>query len=154
MDTNRGMKSAWGRARFGGGSTTLLAASLTAGALVSACLGGLFLVLGNAQDPVLAFSVVAVVTLPVTAVLAWAVLVERSTLAGALEKPEDSIESAWYDRAAGGAFGDVLIVGGLGAGALAFTGTEAPLAWALSALVLFAMLDLAVRYLWLKRAAR
>jgi len=154
VDNNRCTRSAWGRARFGGGSTALLVVSLTIGVLVSAGLGGLFLVLGNTQHPALAFSVVVLGTLPVTAVLGWAVLVDRSTLAGALEKPEDSIESAWYDKAASGAFGDILIVGGLGAGALGFTGTEAPLTWALSALVLFAMLDLAVRYLWLKRSAR
>ncbi|HRO31447.1 MULTISPECIES: hypothetical protein [Micrococcaceae] len=154
MDTNRATRSAWGRARFGGSSTTLLVVSLTIGALISAGLGGLFLVLGTTQDPILAFSVVFVVTLPVSAALGWAVLVDRSTLAGALDKPEDSIESAWYDKAASGAFGDILIVGGLSAGGLGLAGVEAPLTWAISALVLFAMLDLAVRYVWLKRSAQ
>jgi hypothetical protein len=154
MNTNRATRSAWGRARFGGSSTTLLAVSLTIGVLVSAGLGGLFLVLGTAANPVLAFSVVGVVTLPVTAALGWVVLVDRSTLAGALDRPNDSIESAWYDKAASGAFGDILIVGGLSAGGLGLAGIEAPLTWALSALVLFAMLDFAVRYLWLKRSAQ
>lgn len=154
MDTNTVTRSAWGRARFGGSSTTLLLVSLTIGALVSAGLGGLFLVLGNTANPLLAFCLVVVATLPVTAVLGWAVLVDRSTLAGAIDKPDDSIESAWYDKAASGAFGDILIVGGLSAGGLGLARIEAPLTWALSALVLFAMLDFAVRYLWLKRSAQ
>jgi hypothetical protein len=154
MSTSRATRSAWGRARFGGSPRTLLVVSLTIGVLVSAGLGGLFLVPGNTADPVLAFSVVAFGTLPVTAALGWAVLVDRSTLVGAIDRPDDSIESAWYDKAASGAFGDILIVGGLSAGGLGLAGIEAPLTWALSALVLFAMLDFAVRYLWLKRSAR
>ncbi|MGD6978664.1 hypothetical protein ACQCU5_03370 [Citricoccus zhacaiensis] len=154
MDTNRTTRSVWGRARCGGSPTTLLVVALIVGVLISAGLGGLFLVLGTAENPMFAFWVVFVITLPVSAALGWAVLVDRSTLAGALDKPEDSIESAWYDKAASGAFGDILLVGGLGAGGFGLAGIEGPLTWALSALVVFAMLDIAVRYLWLKRSAQ
>ncbi|MEV7647105.1 hypothetical protein [Arthrobacter sp. NPDC089319] len=146
-------RSRWGQARFGGGSATLLSASLAIGVLISAGLGGLFVLLGDVGRPTLAFAVVVVGTLPVSATLGWVVLVDRSTLAGALDKPDDSIESAWYQKATSGAFGDILVVGGLGAAGFSFTGLEAPIGWILSAVVLFAMLDFAARYLWLKKSA-
>lgn len=85
--------------------------------------------------------------------LGWVLLVDRSTLSGAVERPDDSIESAWYEKAAGGAFGDILLVGGLGAAVFAFMKVEAPVSWCLSAVVLFAMLDIAARYLWQKKSA-
>ncbi|WP_136787197.1 hypothetical protein [Arthrobacter sp. CAU 1506] len=146
-------RSRWGQARFGGGTAALLSTSLAIGVLISAGLGGLFVLLTDVERPLLAFAVVVVCTLPVAAALGWAVLVERSTLTGAIDKPEDSIESAWYQKATSGAFGDILLAGGLGAAVFSFTGLEAPIGWILAAVLLFAMLDFAARYLWLKKSA-
>ena len=114
MDVKKVSQTRWGKARFGGGSAALLSISLGIGAIASAGLGWLFQLLGDAERPVLAFTLMAVSTLPVTTALGWAALVDRSTLMGAIEKPDDSIESVWYEKAAGGAFGDILLVGGLG----------------------------------------
>lgn len=152
MDVKKVSQTRWGKARFGGGSAALLSISLGIGAIASAGLGWLFQLLGDAERPVLAFTLMAVSTLPVTTALGWAALVDRSTLMGAIEKPDDSIESAWYEKAAGGAFGDILLVGGLGAAVFAFTKIEAPISWCLAAIVLFAMLDFAARYLWQKKS--
>lgn len=151
--TVKNAPSKWGRAKFGGSSAHLLAASLAAGVLLSGALGWLFMVLRNGDRPLLAFAVMAVFTLPVAAVLAWAVLVDRATLAGALEEPEDSVESAWYEKAASGAFTDILLVGGLGCAALSFLGTEGTAGLILGSVVAFAMLDFGARYLWLKKTA-
>ncbi|MBF4995298.1 hypothetical protein ITX31_14415 [Arthrobacter gandavensis] len=146
-------RSKWGRGRFGGSTSHLMAASLTVGVLVSAALGWLFMVLRNGDRPLLAFGIMAVFTLPIAAVLAWVVLVDRSTVAGALDKPEDSVESVWYDKAASGAFTDILLVGGLGCAALTFLGTEATAGLVLGGVVAFAMLDFGARYLWQKKTA-
>lgn len=153
MEGNTMKRSRWGRSRFGGSSAVLISISLAIGAAVSTAAGALFVALGDVERPVLAFALMVTFTLPTAAALGWALLVDRATLDGAADKPEDSVESAWYDKAASGAFGDVLLVGGLGAGGFTLTWIEGPLTWALSALVLFAMLDFAVRYQWLKRAA-
>lgn len=153
MDSTKFTRSRWGRPRFGGSSAMLLSASFLIGVLISASLGLLFVWLGDVERPPLAFVVMAIVTLPVAMTLGWAVLVDRSTLAGATDKPEDSIESAWYEKAASGAFGDVLMVGGLGTAGFTFLQLEAPVSLILLAVTLLAMLDFAARYLWLKRSA-
>lgn len=153
MESGTMKRSRWGRARFGGSSAVLISISLGIGAAISAAAGALFVALGDVERPILAFALMATFTFPAAAALGWAVLVDRTTLAGAADKPEDSVESAWYDKAASGAFGDVLLVGGLGAGGFALTWIEGPLTWALSGLVLFAMIDFAVRYQRLKNAA-
>lgn len=145
--------SRWGRARFGGGTAALIGVSLGSGALLSAAAGGTFAALGGSEQPALALAVVFICTLPVTAALCWAILVDRSSVKGAIERPDDSIESAWYGKAASGTFGDVLLVGGLGATAFAFVKIEAQVSWVLAAVVLFAMLDFTVRFLWVKRTS-
>ena len=153
MVTVKNAQGKWGRARFGGSSAQLLASCLAIAVLVSAALGWLFMVLRNGDRPLLAFGIMAAFTLPVTAALAWAVLVDRSTITGALEKPEDSVESVWYEKAASGAFTDILLVGGLGCTALTFLGTEGTAGLVLGGVVAFAMLDFGVRYLWQKKTA-
>ena len=146
-------RSTWGRARFGGGAVALLGAALAIGVLLSAGLGGLFSWLGDGENGLLEFTVMAFCTLPVTSAFGWGMLVDRSTLNGAPEKPEDSIESAWYGKAASGAFGDILLVGGLGSVAFTFTRFEAAAGLVLAGVVGFAMLDFAARYFRLKKAA-
>ncbi|WP_218220011.1 hypothetical protein [Nesterenkonia sp. Act20] len=153
MENSTMKRSRWGRSRFGGSSAVLVSVSLGIGAAISAAAGALFVTLSDSERPILAFALMVTLTLPTAAALGWALLVDRATLIGAADKPEDSIESTWYDKAASGAFGDILLVGGLGAGGFALTWIEGPLTWALSGLVLFAMLDFAARYQWLKKAA-
>lgn len=153
MTVNEASPSRWGRARFGGGTAALIGVSLGSGVFLSAIAGGAFAALSGSEQPILALAVMIVCTLPVTTALGWAVLVDRSSLKGAIERPDDSIESTWYDKAASGTFGDVLLVGGLGAAAFAFMQIDAPVGWSLAAVVLFAMLDFTARFLWLKRAS-
>ncbi|MFD1375201.1 hypothetical protein ACFQ4U_02445 [Micrococcus antarcticus] len=153
MNANEVSQTRWGKARFGGSSAALIGVSLGIGIFVSASLGWGFSLLGNAERPVLVFALMAIGTLPASAALGWVLLIDRSTLSGVVKRPDDSIESAWYEKAASGAFGDILLVGGLGAAVFAFMKIEAPVSWCLSAMVLFAMLDIAARYLWQKKSA-
>lgn len=114
-------RSRWGRSRFGWGGGTLIAASTTGGAVVSSALGWLARTfVGGQEQPWLLFTVVAVVTLPISAVGIWALLVDRSTIAGAVEDPDESVESRWYDKAATGAFHVLIVTLGLGLGVFSF----------------------------------
>ncbi|MBD8043557.1 hypothetical protein H9638_07000 [Arthrobacter sp. Sa2BUA2] len=151
--TAKVQRSKWGRARVGGGTPALLGAALVIGALIATGCGALFSWLRNGENPLMEFAVMAAAVLPVAAALAWAVLVDRSTLAGAVDKPEDSVESAWYDKAASGAFTDILLVAGISCAAVAFLGIEGPASLILAVVVLFSMLDFGARYLWLKKLA-
>lgn len=153
MTTQDASPSRWGRARFGRGTAALIGTSLGIGALLSAVAGWTFSALSGSEQPLLALAVMFICTLPVTTALGWAILVDRSSLKGAIERPDDSIESAWYEKAASGTFGDVLLVGGLGATAFALLNIEAQVSWSLAAVVAFAMLDFTVRFLWLKRSS-
>lgn len=153
MTMNDASPSRWGRARFGGGTAALIGVSLGAGVLLSAIAGGAFSAFSGSDQPILAFAVMSICTLPVTTALGWAILVDRSSVTGSIERPDDSIESAWYEKAASGTFGDVLLVAGLGAAAFAFLHIEAQVSWSLAAVVLFAMLDFTARFLWLKRSS-
>ncbi|MCR2808150.1 MULTISPECIES: hypothetical protein [unclassified Microbacterium] len=153
MDESTTTRSRWGRAHFGGGSATLLGASLLMGGLVSAGAGGLFVSVTPTERPILAFALVMVGTFPVATALGWVLFVDRATLSEALENPDDSVESFWYHKAASGAFHDLLIVGGLGAAGFSLLQIEASVGLVLAGVLLFTMLDVAARYLWLKKSA-
>ena len=153
MSTSEISRTRWGRSRFGGGQTALLGAACGIGLLVSGILAWTFSVVSGVERPLLAIALVMLCTLPANAALGWALLVDRSTLRGAVERPDDSIETAWYQRAAAGAFGDLLLVGGLSAAAFAVLQIEAAVSWIIAAVVLFAMLDSGARFLWLRRAS-
>lgn len=147
--------SRFGRARFGGGTPALVAATLLGGAAIASALGALYAALGeqgDQGDAWLRFSVMAVVTLPVAAALVWAASVDRSTLTDATERPEDSVESAWFDRAARGAFGDTFMTVGLAAAAFSITGLQVDTGLLLLGLATLIGVDVAVRYLLAKRA--
>ena len=94
----------------------------------------------------------ALSSLPVSAALAWVILVDRTTITGATRNPDDSIENIWFERAALGAFGDLMIVLGLGAAAFAVFGLDIAPALLLSALFVLASADFAVRYLRISKA--
>jgi hypothetical protein len=142
----------FGRSRLGGGSAVLIAAAVIGGALLSSGLGALFASLGEPGDALLRFTVMAVVTLPVAAALVWAVLVDRTSLPEAVERPEDSIESAWYDAAARGAFLDTFVTVSLGAAVFSITGVQVDSGMLLLGLAVLIALDFAVRFVVVKRA--
>lgn len=146
-------RSKLGRARWGGGSASLLSASIAIGVIISAGAGALFAWLSSVEQPVLAFCIVAIATLPISVTLGWALLVDRSSLRGAVDKPEESIESAWYEKAASGAFGDIVMVGALGFAGFGFLQLNASVSWILLAVTLLAMIDFGARYVWLRKSA-
>ena len=141
-----------GRARFGGGPAALLIASALIGLGVAAGLGALFAWLGDSGEAWLRFVVMAVVSLPVAAALGWVLLVDRSSLADAIERPEDTVESAWMQRAAEGTVRDVFVTVSLGAAIFSITGLQLDTGLLLLGVAVLLVVDLGVRYLRVKRA--
>lgn len=139
----------WGRARFGGGSAVLLGVCAAIALVVSGGVAAWALAAldGSRREEIIVFAVVA---LPWIFALAWVILVDRSTLRDAVDRPDDTIEAQWLQRAQSGAFTDLLLVLGLTLVAGVFVDLDVSLRVALIALTAFAMGDVMVRMLWLK----
>ena len=118
-------RSRWGRVRFGRGRASAMAPAIPLGIGVAAVIAALSVLLGFAAEIpwVGAFSLTFALAGPMIG-LVWALCVDRSTLRGALDRPEESVESVWYDKATQGAFHDVLLVSGLALAGLMITGTR------------------------------
>ncbi|MFZ1911426.1 MAG: hypothetical protein WAU30_03595 [Propionicimonas sp.] len=94
--------------------------------------------------------VTGVTALPVGVALGWAILVDWSSIAGSVERPEESVESRWLERASQGALMDGFAMIGLGAGG-AITRVDVAADLVLIGLWVLLSLDLGVRYLVLRR---
>lgn len=140
-------RTAWGRVRFGARSLPAMASAIPVGILLAILVSAAAALAGFApQRPLLgAVVVAALMVLPMCA-LAWAFLVDRDSLKGAAPRPEESVESRWYDAAAAGAFHDLLIFSGLGAAVLFLTPLEIDGSVGLLAVTILAMLSTGVRY--------
>lgn len=152
--TTTPVRTKWGRTKFGAGRTPAMTIAVPAGVVLAGA-GGLLSVLAGvtAAHPVLGFWVfTACLTMPAVA-LVYLLVVDRDTLEGAAERPEESIESRWYDKAASGSFMD--LVAGLGITLIVLTFIPGDLAPKLD-LVLVAVLaacfvSFGIRYLVLRR---
>lgn len=145
-------RTRWGRPRFGNSSGVLLLLSGLLAVLLSGGIGGLFAYFGGNSNPWLAFGIMGIVTLPVSFALAWALLVDRKTIRGATDRPEESIENTWYDHAASGAFTDLIAIIGLGAGGFAIFDLTIDPSTLLIGLFTLAGIDFGARYWLAKRA--
>ena len=144
-------RSAWGRAKFGGGSATLITVSLISGAALAAGLSYLYATFQFPENFATAWSIFGAVFWPIMSVIVWVLLVDRSTLRGAPKNPEASIEATWYSRAAAGAFTD--LIGALGLGLLVttlFVDVPLPTDNVLLAILLVATVDFTIRYVVLR----
>lgn len=147
-------RALWGHSRFGArrGSALLLAAPI--GLALAAALGALagWAAAPTGADVLLVAVVFALATaLPMVSAV-WLLVVDRSTVRGALDRPEESIESSWLDRASQGAFTDTLTIAGLGTAALFVSGADIPGSWTLLAVVVVMMASFGIRYLVARRA--
>lgn len=110
-------KTRLGRMRSGGSQSKLMLTSAAAGAMTAVIVGAVLTTLTDhtGVSAGLAVVIYAACLFPVGFVAWWAVLVDRSTIAGAPAQPEESIESRWYDQAAQSTFHVCLwAVGALG----------------------------------------
>lgn len=144
-------RSRFGRPRFGGSTAALLALSVLAGIALGT--GFAWLVATLADLPAEWMLIYAAFTVPVLCALAWAVMVDRDTIAGATRSPEDSIETDWLNRASAGALTDTFTAIGLALLALTILGDRVSVSAenALLGVFVVGLIDVAVRYLVLKR---
>ena len=157
-DLARDRRPRWGRsARLGGGSGRLILVSLVAGVVIALLIGAAAYGLASSQGdadprfPAVTGAVMAASALPVGAALAWLFLVDRTTLRGAVRDTEETVEGRWLEKAQSGAFGDLLVVLGLGTFVVAMTGWQADLPLVGAGLLLVAGASVAVRYALQKR---
>ncbi|MCQ2001041.1 hypothetical protein [Arthrobacter zhaoxinii] len=147
-------RTKWGYAKFGTGRVPALAIAVPGGLALGAA-GGLLAILAGAagSHPVPGFWVFAVCLAMPAAVLMYLVVVDRDTLDGALERPDDSVESGWYDKAAAGSFTDLVLVLGIAATVLAFIPRDFPvdLKLALPAVLVLCFASFGIRYVVLRR---
>ncbi|WP_020097594.1 hypothetical protein [Microbacterium sp. 11MF] len=144
-------RTRWGRLR-GGGGTPAMAIAIPAGLVLAVLVGIIAAAMWDAPTPPVVVGIgFTVVTLPALVGLVWVFLVDRNTLRGAIDRPEESVEGAWYDKAAQGAFSDILLVVGLGTAFLAITGIRIDVLIALIGVLLVAMGSFTVRYLVARR---
>ena len=157
-DPRRDTRSRWGRSsRLGGGSGRLIVVSLVAGVVVALLIGTVAFALASSQGdadprfPAVMGAVMAASALPVGAALAWLALVDRTTVRGAIRDTEETIEGRWLEKAQSGAFGDLLVVLGLGTFVVALAGWQPSLPLVGAGLLLVAGASVAVRYALQKR---
>ena len=157
-DPRRDTRSRWGRSsRLGGGSGRVILVSLVAGVVIALLIGAAAYGLASSQGdadprfPAVMGAVMAASALPVGAALAWLALVDRTTVRGAIRDTEETIEGRWLEKAQSGAFGDLLVVLGLGTFVVALAGWQPSLPLVGAGLLLFAGASVAVRYALQKR---
>ncbi|MGM1029706.1 MAG: hypothetical protein ACQEWM_07505 [Actinomycetota bacterium] len=144
--------SMWGRARIGGRRHSALLIAVPIGIVLALGVGALAAWFGAAgRDPLAGAVAFALATVWPLVALAWILVVDRTTIRGALDRPEESVESAWIDAASQGAFRDTLGIAGLGAAALFVSGAEVPGSFALLAVVVVMMASFGIRYLVARR---
>ncbi|WCZ31526.1 hypothetical protein [Corynebacterium massiliense] len=89
-------RSRFGRAKFGGGPKTLIAVSAAVGLVLSIALSVIVALTAFTENTPLAVALFTAFTAPWLIAIVWVLLVDRDTVEGAIDKPEQSIESRWY----------------------------------------------------------
>lgn len=100
----------------------------------------------NTMNAWLRALLIGVCVAPAAITLVWTVVVDRSTIPGALPQPEHSVECTWYDQAAKDSFHLLLAGTGLGAALTSFW-LPPMVSWTLIAVFAFAALAFTVSYL-------
>lgn len=152
-ETRTDTRTHWGRVRFAGGRIPAMAIAIPVGLVLATGVGAITLWTGVArgEQALLIAGVFALIVSWGLVGLVWAALVDRSSLRGAIDKPDESIESTWLDAAMAGAFRDTIMLTGLSLAILAITGFEFDVVWALTGVLVVAFFSTFVRYLMAKK---
>lgn len=147
-------RTKWGYTKFGNSRIPAMAIAIPFGIVLGIAGGWLSVFIGvTGPNSILGFWVFAsCLTMPAVA-LVFALIVDRKTLQGAPERPDDSIESGWYDKAASGSFTDLILVLGLTSVILAFVPRDFPvdLKLVLPSVLGVCFIAFGIRYLMLRR---
>lgn len=125
------------------------------GLAISAILGaaGVILLKPSVPHQWVAGVILGACVAPSIIALLWVLLVDRTTLPGAVRHPESGVEGAWYSEAATSSFHVVLVMCGLGS-ALALSWPPSAVSWTLMDVVLVAALAWGVSYAFIARRGR
>lgn len=141
------VRSRWGRCRIAGRQVPAMAVAIPVGAVLAALVGAASATLRAGAPPAPSAGITAVATVGPLVALVWAIAVDRDTLVGAPEAPEQSVEARWLDRSMVGALLDTFTLSGLALAALTLTGSRLDATWALAAVIVVAAGSTGVRYL-------
>lgn len=146
-------RTRWGRINFAGGRVPAMAVAIPAGLILAVGVGALTLLTKVTQgDQALVIAGVFALVMSWGFIgLIWILVVDRSTLRGAINNPDESIESRWLDAAMAGALRDTIMLTGLTLAALAITGFDLDVTWALIGVIWIAFFSTVVRYLMAKK---
>lgn len=146
-------RTSWGRISFAGGRIPAMAVAIPAGLILATGVGALTLLteVSQGEHALVTAGVFALVMSWGFIGLIWALVVDRSSLRGALDKPDESIESKWLEAAMAGALRDTIMLTGFALATLAITGFELDVTWALIGVVWVAFFSTTVRYLMAKK---
>lgn len=140
--------SRFGRSKFGGSQTTLLIISAIIGCAIAAACGIAFAIFNHTELRfVVKFLIAFGCMWPTAAILAWALLVDRNTIRGAIKNPEKSIESHWFDQAASATLVDTMALTGIALTLISITEWQITGTNTLAGCLIFMMIDLGLRYL-------
>lgn len=144
----------WGQAQFGRRTIPALAIAIPVGVVIAVGFAILTVWSGLvAGGPLLGGLVFGFAVLFPAIALVYALVVDRSTIAGAVEKPEESIEHGWYQRATSGALTDLVTLAGVLLIVSSFVDpVVVDLRIMLVGLIVFAMIGSGVRYLVARQA--
>ena len=79
--------------------------------------------------------------------LVWIIIVDRKTLLGATDRPEESIESSWMQTASSGAFFDTVAIAGFGSAIVSFMDVDWSGSLLLLGIAVIGMSSFGIRYL-------
>lgn len=157
-DPRRDTRPRWGRsARLGGGTGRLLLVSLVLGLLIALLIGAAAYGLATLREqpgaryPWIMGLIMAATSLPIGTGVGWFLLVDRTTVRGAIRDTEETVENRWYEKATSGAFHDLMVVLGLGTAVVSLARWDLDASTAGVVLLLAMTLSVAVRYLLQKR---
>lgn len=147
-------KTSWGKAQFGRRKIPALAVAIPTGILLAAGFAALTVWAGLGGDrPLLGGLVFGFAVVFPAIALSYAVVVDRTTIARAAEKPEESIEYDWFQRATSGALIDLVALCGILLLASVFFGPVTVELWILlTGVLVFALVSTGARYLLARRA--
>lgn len=151
-ETETDSRSRWGVARFGKRNIPAMAIAIPSGLALGLAAGIVAGLAGLSDGTVALKSIVFGLVFSWSFIaFIWIAIVDRGSLRGAVGRPEESIESRWHDEASAGAFTDMIAVAGIALTVLILTGKTFDATWALIGFLCFAGIDVAARYLILKK---
>ncbi|SEE77683.1 hypothetical protein [Ruania alba] len=146
-------RSRWGRSRWGSPRPAAWWHAAPVGIVLAVVFALAFSLIGfDAEQRRLALGIGMLCFAGPSLALAWVLVVDRSTIRGAVDRPEESVENNWWDKATQHTLYDTFVLAGVGAAVLSLTDWEVTGAVALMVLGGLIAADVAVRYALARRA--